>query len=117
MAKIYKINTQAAERFSWGTNCDEWFLANKPNICILQEKMPGGSKEEKHYHEHTWQFFYVITGTATMEIEASIYQLGASDGIEIPPKISHKILNNTDHGLIFLVISTPNHKSDRINVE
>ena len=112
-----KINTQTAEHFNWGDHCDGWFLVNKDNLCVLQEKMPAGTSEEKHYHEKTWQFFFILSGTATMEINDVTHELHSLDGIEIPPQVPHKIVNNTNQDLSFIVISMPNHKSDRVNLD
>lgn len=101
MKKILTTNT--TEHFNWGEHCSGWFFINNPALSILYEKMPAGAMEEKHYHEATWQFFFVLSGSATMEID-------------IPPKAPHKIINHTQGELNFLVISMPNHKQDRINI-
>jgi mannose-6-phosphate isomerase-like protein (cupin superfamily) len=112
-----KTNTQIAEHFNWGADCDGWFLVNNANISILQEKMPPGTTEKKHYHKKSWQFFYILSGTALMEIDNKQHQLNTGDGIQIPAQAPHKITNHAKEDLVFLVISSPNHKSDRVNIE
>ncbi len=79
--------------------------------------MPPGTSEVKHYHEKSRQFFYILSGKATFEIGKEVFILGEQEGIEILPKIPHKISNLSDNELHFLVVSQPKSHGDRIVLE
>jgi mannose-6-phosphate isomerase-like protein (cupin superfamily) len=110
------INANNAVHYFWGEKCDGWHLVNSDNLSIIKEKMPPGTAEIKHYHQKSRQFFYILSGTAEMEVKDKYITLTASDGIEIPPLIPHRIFNNSHEDLIFLVISQPKSHGDRVLV-
>ena len=59
------------EAYTWGDNCKGWTFTDS-SVCIKQELMPPGTKEKKHYHERASQYFYILKGEATFEIEGEI---------------------------------------------
>ncbi len=111
-----KISTANAEYFNWGDKYDGWFLVKNPNICIIQEIMLPHTSEIKHYHEKTWQFIYLLSGTLTIEIGYEQFELSANEGIEMPANIPHNFQNKTDKNLSYLLIASPNIPGDRINL-
>jgi mannose-6-phosphate isomerase-like protein (cupin superfamily) len=117
MEQIIKIiNIANAEHYNWGNNCDGWHLVNNDKLSIIREKMHPGSSEVMHYHQKSGQFFYILSGTACMEVEDKRYILLSSDGIEIPPHIPHRIFNDSSEELNFIVVSLPKSHGDRIEV-
>lgn len=110
------VSTKNAEYFSWGKNCDGWHLSKHPSASILQERMLPRTSEIRHYHNKTWQFFYILSGVATLEIDGVNYELHAQEGIEIAAPVPHNIINNTDEDVTYILISVPNLKDDRINL-
>jgi len=111
-----KINKNNAERYAWGTNCDGWHLVKSDELSIIQERVPPGASEVKHYHKKAWQFFFILSGEATIEIGTKTYRLKEHEGIEVPPKLPHKLTNNSNIDLIFIVISKPKSHGDRVLV-
>jgi mannose-6-phosphate isomerase-like protein (cupin superfamily) len=109
-----KIN---AEHYTWGDNCDGWHLLKRTDISIIQEQMPPGKYEAKHYHKFSRQFFFILSGEANMIFEDGNTILHKQQGIEIPPGIIHQIRNDSNSDLSFLVISSPKSHGDRIIVE
>lgn len=105
-----------SQHFSWGEKCDGWFLAQNPNVVVIQETMLPHTSEKKHYHEKTWQFIYVLEGTLTMEIGDQTLTIQPFEGIEMPPPIPHNFHNRTDLNIIYLLIGVPNLSNDRINL-
>jgi mannose-6-phosphate isomerase-like protein (cupin superfamily) len=89
----------------------------REELSIIREKMPPGTSEVKHYHQKSRQFFYILSGKASMEVQDKKYILLPSDGIEIPPLIPHKISNESTEELNFIVVSNPKSHGDRIEVE
>lgn len=76
--------------------------------------MPSGSAEVKHYHQKARQFFFVLSGEATIEIAGKRQVLHQHEGVEILPDVPHQIFNESQQNLEFLVISQPPSHGDRI---
>lgn len=108
------IDKSTAAHYQWGANCDGWRLVNRPELSVIQEQMPPGTSEVRHYHEHARQFFYVLSGSAVMELDGVRERVGAGQGIEIPPGQPHQIFNESNSVVEFLVISQPTTAGDRV---
>jgi mannose-6-phosphate isomerase-like protein (cupin superfamily) len=59
----------------------------------------------------------VLSGIAILETEGREHQIPASSGMEVAPGIQHKFMNQSEQDVVFLVISAPSTKADRIDVE
>ena len=109
-------STENAEHYTWGAQCDGWHLLRSAGLSVIQECMPPGASEQLHFHERAQQVFYILSGTATFEVEVAIKTVKTRQSIHIPPNIKHRILNNGGTDLHFLVISEPKAHGDRINL-
>lgn len=114
--KIAKISRESAEHFIWGDHCNGWRLVKNDDLSVIHETMPPGTFEVKHYHQKARQFFFILSGTATMIIDEEVIILEAKEGVEIPPLVPHQMLNKSPDEVEFMVISQPNTSGDRINV-
>jgi len=103
-----------AEHYVWGGSCDGWHLARAAALSVIEERMPPGAREARHRHAHARQFFYVLTGTLTMEVEGTTHVLPARTGIELAPGTAHQAINASLTDVEFLVVSTPPSHGDRI---
>jgi len=112
-----KISKQSAEHYIWGDNCDGWHLVKNQELSVIHEKMPANTAEVKHYHQDAKQFFFVLSGTAAMEIGDKEVILNQHEGIEVPPQIPHQMFNKSNEEIEFLVISQPNSRGDRYVIE
>jgi len=110
------ISTENAEHFIWGDNCDGWHLLLSDSLSVIQERMPPGTSEQLHYHERAQQVFYILSGKATFEIEGEIKSIEANQSVAVQPGSKHRILNDAEVDLHFLVISEPKTRGDRINI-
>lgn len=108
------ISKATAEHYLWGSQCDGWRLVNTPHLTVIQERMPPGTCEVRHSHQKARQFFFILTGQATIEWNGQRETIAAGHGLEIPPGQTHQIFNATDSDLEFLVISQPTTEGDRI---
>jgi mannose-6-phosphate isomerase-like protein (cupin superfamily) len=109
------ISRETAEHFSWRGVCDGWFLVNQPaRLTVLHERMPPGSSEVRHLHRQAYQFFFVLAGVATLEIDGHDVLLHPFEGAAIPPQVGHQMRNMSEAPLEFLVISQPNSREDRV---
>ena len=109
-------STKNAEHYNWGNSCDGWHLLKSDTLSVIQERMPPGSEEQQHYHEHAQQLFYVLSGVASFDIDSTIEIVKANQSIHIAPKTKHRVMNNGDVDLHFLVISEPRSHGDRVNL-
>jgi mannose-6-phosphate isomerase-like protein (cupin superfamily) len=111
-AKI--ISPANAEHYIWGNNCDGWHLVRTPELSIIEERMPPGTSEVRHHHVRARQFFYVLEGELTMEIEYHDFTLRAGEGIEIAPGQAHQAINRSGAAVRFVVTSQPPSHGDRV---
>lgn len=109
------ISKHNAPHYLWGDQCDGWYLVNHQDLLIIHEKMPGNSQEKSHYHRQARQFFFVLSGILTMELEGVSSQLHPQQGIEIPAQAMHQARNDHADPVEFLVISQPSTRGDRID--
>ena len=107
---------ETAEHYQWGDHCDGWHLVKTEKLSVIQERVPSGCSESRHYHAHAEQFFFILAGIATMEIEGVEYQLAANEGIHVPAGANHQLSNQHMAELSFTVTSTPPSHDDRIEL-
>ena len=103
-----------ATHYSWGEGCEGWRLLDLPSISVVRERMPTSTREVRHRHAKSRQFFFVLRGTLTIELEGRIHELPEQHGLEVSPSLAHEVRNTSDNEVEFLVISSPSVTSDRI---
>jgi len=104
------------EHYTWGNACDGWHLLKTDSLSVIQERMPAGTSEQQHFHNRAQQLFYILTGTATFDVEGKTFIATANESIHIPRGTKHSISNKNDQDLTFLVISEPKAHGDRENL-
>ncbi len=102
--------------YHWGENCDGWNMVDEPNLSVKLEKMPPGTAEVLHYHRLARQFFFILKGTAHFEIDGKETVLSEQEGIQIEPGKKHRISNQSEDALEFLLSSQPSTVGDREQV-
>lgn len=107
------ISVENADHYPWGGSCDGWHLVRAAGMSVIQERMPAGAVETRHWHARAIQFFYVLTGTLVVEVEGWRHELIAGTGIELPSGTAHQARNEGSCDTTFLVISCPPHQGDR----
>jgi mannose-6-phosphate isomerase-like protein (cupin superfamily) len=107
------ISIATAPQYEWGGNCEGWHLVRAAALSVIEERMPPGTCEVRHWHARARQFFYVLSGTIVMEVEGERHELAAGFGIELPSGTAHQARNNGITDARFLVISSPPHQGDR----
>jgi mannose-6-phosphate isomerase-like protein (cupin superfamily) len=110
MSTISKDN---AAHYRWGEVCDGWHLLAGDDLSVIEERVPPGASEQRHYHTHARQFFYVLQGEATLELDGVIHRLGQGVGLHVPPGLPHQLRNDSDAEVRFMVVSAPKSHGDR----
>ena len=49
------ISAANAEHYRWGEVCEGWHLVRAAGLSVIEERMPPGSKEQRHWHERSRQ--------------------------------------------------------------
>ncbi|WP_346726778.1 cupin domain-containing protein [Bacillus suaedaesalsae] len=75
--------------------------------------MPPHTMEQRHYHKHAQQLFFILRGTALIEIDGTVYELHEQEAIEVEKGLPHQIFNKSEEAVDFLVISQPPTTNDR----
>ncbi len=102
-----------ADWYGWGDGCDGWHLVRAANLSVIEERMPPGTRELRHWHARARQFFYVLDGALSLEVEGERHVLIPGTGIELPPGTAHQATNESELDVRFLVISEPPSQGDR----
>jgi len=112
VANLKVINTKNAAHYRWGNGADGWHLLLSEELSVIEESVPPYESEERHYHQHAQQFFYVLSGVAHLEISGEEYELQPGNGIHVPNNTPHQLMNKNSKALRFLVISQPRSHGD-----
>jgi len=105
-----------AGAYRWGDGCDGWHLARTDTLSVIQERVPPGATEVRHVHERAEQFFFVLRGHVSLEVDGTVMELDPEEGRHVPAGVPHRLWNASDVDAEFLVISTPPGHGDRQRV-
>jgi RimJ/RimL family protein N-acetyltransferase/mannose-6-phosphate isomerase-like protein (cupin superfamily) len=110
------ISRDTAEHHVWGELCDGWRLLRSEGLSVIEERMPTGTAERRHVHNRAQQFFYVLSGELTLEVDGRETVLALGSGCKVLPGQPHQIFNRGERDAYFLVVSQPSSYVDRIDV-
>jgi mannose-6-phosphate isomerase-like protein (cupin superfamily) len=114
---MVRIDRQAAPHYVWGNGCDGWHLVQTPTLSVIEERMPPGTSEIRHYHRQAHQFFYVLRGSLSVESGETEIALRAGQGVSVLAGEPHQVRNRSASDVEFLVVSQPPSHGDRVAVE
>ncbi len=100
----------------WSNGCKIFELLNSEGLSVKQQIIPAGVTEQIHYHQYTQQFFFILAGKATFEIEGKEIEVSAYEGLHIQPGQKHRVTNNSTMDLELIICSQPFIANDRINL-
>lgn len=94
---IRAISKATAEHYIWGNRCDGWHLVKNPQLSVIQERMPAGTAEVRHFHHRAQQFFYVLAGKVVMEVDgrAIVLSTGGGFGFRRAPRTRCGMIRGT----------------------
>jgi mannose-6-phosphate isomerase-like protein (cupin superfamily) len=115
------ISIANAEHYTWTSAidaqmCDGWHLHRSETLSVIEERMPSATAEQRHLHQHATQFFYVLAGELTIELDGEEHRLTPFTGLTVPTQTPHQIFNRGSEDARFLVISHPPSHGDRVAV-
>ena len=110
------VDTTTGRHYRWGAASDGWHLLENGALSVIQERVPPGDAERRHRHAVARQFFYILRGDATLEIDGHEIAVGPGQGIEVPPGTPHQFFNRSVADVEMLVISAPRSHGDRVDL-
>ena len=111
-----KVSTATARHYAWGPSCDGWHLLEGDDLSVIEERVPPGAFEVRHHHVRARQFFFVLAGEASLELDGVPHRLGVGEGLHVAPGVAHQLRNDGGSDLRFLVVSAPKSHGDRVEV-
>ena len=108
------VSRENAQHSTWGDKCDGWHLLRNSDLSVIEEQMPPGASEVRHYHQKAQQFFFILSGQASLEVDGEQITLSVGEGVSIPPGTRHRFHNDSKAPVTFLVISQPPSHGDRV---
>ena len=72
---------------------------------LAEASLSVGGKTDRHYHKLSEEIYFMLEGTAEMEIDGDLREVKANDAILIPAGAWHQITAITD--IRFLCCCTP----------
>lgn len=81
--------------------------ANAPvtNQSLAEATVPEGTATERHYHKKSEEFYFILDGSGTMEIDGDSKPVTVGDAVLIPPGAWHQI--TATQSLKFLCCCSP----------
>ncbi|KAA0550059.1 cupin domain-containing protein [Bacillus sp. BGMRC 2118] len=107
------LSKKLTKHYKWGADCEGWIFASNDTQTMILERMPPHTREQRHYHKYAKQLFFIIQGTAVIEIDGEAFILHEQEAIEIEKGLPHQIVNNSGEDIVFFVISQPPTVNDR----
>jgi putative monooxygenase len=74
---------------------------------LAQIVIPPGKGSLRHYHPAAEESYYILSGTAQMELDGETATLNPGDSVFILPDQVHRIANAGNQNLVILAICVP----------
>ena len=79
---------------------------------LAEASMKPGQTTERHHHKITEEFYFILEGTACMEVGGTVRDVGPGDAILIPAGAPHQI--TAKDNLRFLCCCAPPYDHDDV---
>ena len=107
------LSSDNAEHYVWGDSCDGWHLFKSDELSVIEERVPSGKCESRHFHGSAQQCFYILAGEAVIEMAGRDFVLRTGESLVVPAQAPHQFFNRSTSDVRFLVISQPAARGDR----
>jgi mannose-6-phosphate isomerase-like protein (cupin superfamily) len=77
---------------------------NGPWNCVEYVVIPPGASCGRHTHLRTEEIYYILAGTAEMDLNGEVVTLEAGDLVTAPIGTSHGTVNESDESMEFFVV-------------
>ena len=80
------------------------------NQSLAEATVPVGRPTQRHYHRLSEEFYFILEGQGTMQIDGETRSVGPGDAVLIPPNAWHQI--TAAQTLRFLCCCAPPYSHD-----
>ena len=88
------------------------------NQSLAEARIKPGKSTLRHHHNKTEEVYYIVQGTARMELGEKKFDVETGDAIAILPGTPHKISNTGKEDLVLLCCCAPAYEhSDTVLLE
>jgi mannose-6-phosphate isomerase-like protein (cupin superfamily) len=81
------------------------------NQSLAEATLAPGQATERHYHAETEEIYYVVEGSAEMELDGDRRPVAVGDAVLIPPGARHQIRADAS-GVRFLCCCAPAYRHE-----
>ena len=74
-----------------------------------------GPRHQPHYHQQSWEYYIVLQGAKTLQVEEELVTMEAGEILEVPPQVIHS-LSNREAPYRGLTIRVPVTLDDKVIV-
>lgn len=82
------------------------------NQSLAEATVAAGEETERHYHKDAEEIYFLLEGTAVMEVDGEAVEVGPGDAIAIPPGAWHQIRATGTGHLRFLCCCAPPYRHE-----
>ncbi|MFN0126382.1 MAG: cupin domain-containing protein [Verrucomicrobiales bacterium] len=79
---------------------------------LAEATLPAGHATQRHYHKLSEEFYFILEGNGSMEIDGQTRPVSPGDAILIPPHAWHQI--TATHPLRFLCCCAPPYSHEDV---
>lgn len=79
---------------------------------LAEAVLPPGAATKRHWHNTSEEFYFILQGTGTMEIDGAKQQVEVGDAILIPNGHWHQIIADSHSELRFLCCCAPPYSDE-----
>ena len=95
-----KDGSQIRELLAYRNSCIE-------KQSLAEARLMVGAQTAAHYHQRAEEIYFLLVGSARMQIGDEVLEVRPGDAIAIPPGQVHQITNTGNVELRFLCICVP----------
>lgn len=110
------LDRQSSEHYIWGAQCEGWRFLDRPDVTVTLERMSPRTAEVTHLHRRARQVFFVLKGRLHVDGLSGPFDVPAESALEVPPGQIHTVRNTASADAIFLVVSVPSTRMDRVDL-
>ncbi|MEZ0274371.1 MAG: cupin domain-containing protein [Roseimicrobium sp.] len=74
---------------------------------LAEATAPAGSATQRHYHKVSEEFYFILEGSGTMDLDEDLREVGIGDAILIPRNAWRQITALSSSSLRFLCCCAP----------
>ena len=89
------LDSSNAPRYRWGADCGWLATPGQPGLSVIEgNRCLPAPPRQRHHHATSRQFFYVLDGVATLEIDGTVLRIAVGQGAQVAPPPASSPVND-----------------------